>query len=226
VAGRRPSSIVRVQGPEEGQRARLFIGKQLWRDSGEPRHVNLLADGPRLLIQPCDPGTGYTVVGGGPNAMPRVSIGEEMRELLGLDEGTYPAVVETGRIVVTMVQVDKPPAPTNRAPIPVSATPHAPETPRRPEAPTPAAADTLPAREPGRVVVRGRSTLLSGRVAAHQPLTAGDRGGGLYDVAIQCAGKDSIHILSVWPGLRDQLRVGDHVEIEVRRVGENDAGNR
>ncbi len=205
---------MRVQGPEERQRARLFIGKAFWRQIGEPRHVNLLLDGLRLLIQPCEPGVGYTVVGGGPSAMPRISIGEEMRELLDLDEGTYPAVVEAGRIVVTMV------ATATRPLVPTAA-----ETPRaRPVAPvTPETTPTTTTRGPGRIIVRGKSTLLGGRVAAHQPLAGG---GGLHDVAIQCAGQDSVHVISGWPGLRDQLRVGDYVEIEVRRVGENDAGQR
>jgi len=224
MAGRTPSAIVRVQGPTQSQRARLFIGKALWRAIGSPRHVNLLPDGPRLLIQPCDSSTGYTVVGGGPNAMPRVSLGEEMRCMLDLDEGTYPAAVAAGRIVVTLVQAVQ--AAQDRAPIPAAATPHAPKTAWPPEAPTPAMTNTRPAREPGRIVVRGRSTLLSGRVAAHQPLTVGNRRDGLYDVAIQCPGEDSVHLISGWAGLRDQLRVGDYVEIEVRRSGENDAGNR
>ena len=110
MSGRPPSSIVRVQAPRAGQRARLYLGKALWRGIGSPRHVTLLLDGPRLVIRPCGPGTGYTVIGGNASTMPRVSLGEEMRALLALDEGVYQAAVAAGCIVARLT-----PAPTPMA---------------------------------------------------------------------------------------------------------------
>ncbi len=102
VPGRSPSSIVRVQAPTATQRARLYLGKALWRGIGSPRHINVLLDGPRLVIRPCEPGTGYTVVGGATSTMPRVSLGEEVRELLALEAGIYQAALAAGCIVARL----------------------------------------------------------------------------------------------------------------------------
>jgi len=102
VPGRLPSSIIRVQAPTATQRARLHLGKALWRGIGSPRHINLLLDGPRLVIRPCELGVGYTVVGGNTSTMPRVSLGEESRELLALDAGVYQAAVAAGCIVARL----------------------------------------------------------------------------------------------------------------------------
>jgi hypothetical protein len=92
--GHRPrgsgATTIRLALPTPQQSGRLYIGRALWQAIGEPARVDLLRHGGRLLIV-----AGETfAVSGRQGSIPRVSIGQPTLETIGLEPGTYPAMVD------------------------------------------------------------------------------------------------------------------------------------
>jgi hypothetical protein len=85
-------------GKHDRRTGSLHIGRALWQELGEPRHMDVQRLGPSLVLRPCLPGIGWTVTKP-PNGMPRLNIGDEAADTLRLAEGRYPAEIRDGAIV-------------------------------------------------------------------------------------------------------------------------------
>ena len=83
---------MRLVEPASGS-SRLYIGRRLWQDIGEPARVTLERFGSRISIKP---GDDFSVSGEVGNSIPRLSLGKATREKLGLEPGTYTAHVVAG----------------------------------------------------------------------------------------------------------------------------------
>lgn len=80
----------------------LFIAPALLRAIGDPERVMIERDALRLTIRPTRRATGYAVVipGGTRGGQPRISVGRETAERLGLESGRYEALVQGSAIAV------------------------------------------------------------------------------------------------------------------------------
>ena len=94
------AQFVRVED-QGGQRSpRLHIGRALWQLLGEPSRFDLQRVGGRVVLRPATGDVGYAV-SRPPNGMPRISIGNEALDALGLLLDTrYAGAIEGGAIVL------------------------------------------------------------------------------------------------------------------------------
>lgn len=201
MAGRPKGHAVRVQEPQPERgtpSGRLFIGRGLYEAIGAPRRVALLTDGASVLIQEGDE-YGVVVPKSG---QPRLSLGDYARELLGLDAGTYPAIADRRRIVIRRGEATAVPTPKIAQP--------------------PAVPAVIPTEPPkSRIRVRANRTLMEGTVVAHRE---GERSNHqpYVDVVVNIGGSDTLHVVTGWAGIRQQLQKGDVLEIEIRRKAHRD----
>ena len=96
-------SFIRWSPPEPGRRSgQLHIAPKLWRDVGGPQRLDVQRIGGRLELRPClDPdGWQVTFPTGARGGMPRLSIGQEPADTLGLVEGRHAATISGGAIYV------------------------------------------------------------------------------------------------------------------------------
>lgn len=89
--------------PGNGHSGQLHIAPALWDELGKPKRVNLQCLAGQLVIRACgeDAGWRVTLPSGARGGMPRISIGNEAAETLGLVEGRVAAQVEGGAIIAT-----------------------------------------------------------------------------------------------------------------------------
>lgn len=80
----------------------LQIGKALWQELGEPDRIDVTRNGSSLFLRPCEDGQGWKV-NVATYTIPRLSIGTDSAESLGLDVCYYPSTrISGGAIIVDM----------------------------------------------------------------------------------------------------------------------------
>ena len=95
-------SFLRWSPPEPGRHSgQLHIAPKLWRDLGSPARLDVQRLGGALHLRPCGDGQGWAVTlpTGKRGGMPRLSIGHDPADILGLVEGRMPATISSGAIV-------------------------------------------------------------------------------------------------------------------------------
>jgi hypothetical protein len=90
---------VRWEPARSDRSARLYLGRALWQELGEPARLNVQRLGDELHIRPCLPGEGWAVTRPS-NGMPWLTIGDEPATILRLVAGRHDAVIRAGAIVV------------------------------------------------------------------------------------------------------------------------------
>lgn len=87
--------------PGYGHSGQLHIAPALYEEIGAPERISLQRVEGRLVLRPCGRGVGYAVTfpTGARGGMPRISIGQEKAEALGLVKGRITARIESGAIV-------------------------------------------------------------------------------------------------------------------------------
>lgn len=92
--------VAPIPGPDKTHKSgRLYIGRRLWQDIGEPARVSLEPFGRRFLIRA---GDDFAVHGRTGNSIPRLSLGASTLERIAAAEGIYPASAVRGVIRVDM----------------------------------------------------------------------------------------------------------------------------
>lgn len=91
------------QGEGKGSRrsGRLFIGRALWQELGEPKRMDVQRLGAELHVRPCGEGVGWAISRGA-QTMPGLNIGEESADTLRLTPGRWEAEIRSGAIVVRL----------------------------------------------------------------------------------------------------------------------------
>jgi hypothetical protein len=78
--------------------ARIFVGRGLWQDLGEPARLDPQQRGSQRVLVPVTEG-GFAIIAGG--GMPRFTCGPEPVEFLALEYGRrYACSIEAGAIVI------------------------------------------------------------------------------------------------------------------------------
>jgi hypothetical protein len=93
--------FLRFEEPTPGNSGTLHIAAALWHELGDPARLDIQRAGSRLVLRPCEWPRGYAVTlpSGARGGNPRMRIGAEAANALGLVEGRIGAEVQGGAIV-------------------------------------------------------------------------------------------------------------------------------
>jgi hypothetical protein len=93
--------FLRFEEPTPGNSGTLHVAAALWHALGDPARLDIQRAGSRLVLRPCEWPRGYAVTlpSGARGGNPRMRIGAEAANALGLVEGRIGAEVEGGAIV-------------------------------------------------------------------------------------------------------------------------------
>jgi hypothetical protein len=93
--------FLRFEEATPGNSGTLHVAAALWHALGDPARLDIQRAGSRLVLRPCEWPRGYAVTlpSGARGGNPRMRIGAEAADALGLAEGRIGAEVEGGAIV-------------------------------------------------------------------------------------------------------------------------------
>jgi hypothetical protein len=93
--------FLRFEEATPGNSGTLHVAAALWHALGDPARLDIQRAGSRLVLRPCEWPRGYAVTlpSGARGGNPRMRIGAESADALGLAEGRIGAEVEGGAIV-------------------------------------------------------------------------------------------------------------------------------
>jgi hypothetical protein len=93
--------FLRFEEPTPGNSGTLHVAAALWHALGDPARLDIQRAGSRLVLRPCEWPHGYAVTlpSGARGGNPRMRIGAEAADALGLVEGRIGADVQGGAIV-------------------------------------------------------------------------------------------------------------------------------
>ena len=95
--------FIRWEPPTPARSGTLHISAALWHALGDPARLDVQRYGGRLVLRPCVAPTGYavSVPTGARGGNPRIRIGQEAADTMGLVEGRKDGRIEDGAIVVS-----------------------------------------------------------------------------------------------------------------------------
>jgi hypothetical protein len=93
--------FLRFEEPTHRNSGTLHVAAALWHALGDPARLDIQRAGSRLVLRPCEWPRGYAVTlpSGARGGNPRMRIGAEAADALGLVEGRIGAEVQGGAIV-------------------------------------------------------------------------------------------------------------------------------